>query len=235
MFDVTDDQFQVSVIERSMTTPVIVDLWAPWCGPCKTLGPLLEAAVAATSGAVELAKVNVDENPMISQAFKVQSIPAVFAISQGKVVNSFIGAKPEAEIVHFVASLQPAVDEISLLVTAGDEASLKKAVELDSTRFDAVAALAALLIDARRCAEAAQLLVPFTAREEAQDLLSLAVETEEALVQLFEATSAEFEGLLDKVKTDEIAKQRALELLELLPPADPRTVALRKRFSARLF
>ncbi|MEI7478858.1 MAG: thioredoxin domain-containing protein, partial [Actinomycetes bacterium] len=224
MFDVTDDQFQVSVIERSMTTPVIVDLWAPWCGPCKTLGPLLEAAVAATSGAVELAKVNVDENPMISQAFKVQSIPAVFAISQGKVVNSFIGAKPEAEIVHFVASLQPAVDEISLLVTAGDEASLKKAVELDPTRFDAVAALAALLIDARRCAEAAQLLVPFTALNEAQDLLSLAVETEEALVQLFEATSAEFEGLLDKVKTDEEAKQRALELLELLPPADPRTV-----------
>ena len=235
MFDVTDDQFQVSVIERSMTTPVIVDLWAPWCGPCKTLGPLLEAAVAATSGAVELAKVNVDENPMISQAFKVQSIPAVFAISQGKVVNSFIGAKPEAEIVHFVASLQPAVDEISLLVTAGDEASLKKAVELDPTRFDAVAALAGLLIDARRCAEAAQLLVPFTALNEAQDLLSLAVETEEALVQLFEATSAEFEGLLGKVKTDEEAKQRALELLEFLPPADPRTVALRKRFSARLF
>jgi putative thioredoxin len=235
MFDVTDDQFQASVIERSMTTPVIVDLWAPWCGPCKTLGPLLEAAVAATNGTVELAKVNVDENPMISQAFKVQSIPAVFAISQGKVVNSFIVAKPEAEIAHFVASLQPAVDEISLLITAGDESSLKKAVELDPSRFDAVSALAALLIEGRRCGEAAQLLVPFTALQAAQDLLSLAVETEEMLVQLFEATAVEFDGLLDQVKTDEVAKQRALELLELLPLADPRTISLRKRFSARLF
>lgn len=235
MTEVTDDMFQASVIERSMTTPVIVDLWAPWCGPCKTLGPMLEAAVAATQGAVEMVKVNVDENPAISQAFKVQSIPAVFAISEGKVVNSFIGAKPEAEIVHFVASLQPAVDEISMLVTAGDETSLRKAIELDALRFDAVEALAKLLIEQRRHAEAAQLLVPFTADPTAQDLLSLAVETEEALVALYEQTEGEFGPLLDLVKADESAKQRALELLEQLPGADPRTVALRKRLSARLF
>ena len=235
MTDVTDDMFQASVIERSMTTPVIVDLWAPWCGPCKTLGPLLEAAVAATNGAVELAKVNVDENPMISQAFQVQSIPAVFAIADGKVVNSFIGAKPEAEIVHFVASLQPQVDEVSLLISAGDEVSLNKAIELDPSRFDAVSALARVLIDLRRCAEAAQLLVPFTHDPRAQELLSWAVETEEALVALFADVSAEFDFLLDQVKTDEAAKQRALTLLDQLPAADLRTVALRKRLSTRLF
>ncbi len=78
--DVTDNTFQSDVLVRSNDVPVIVDLWAPWCGPCKTLGPMLERAVAGTNGAVELAKVNVDENPRIAQSFAVQSIPAVFAI-----------------------------------------------------------------------------------------------------------------------------------------------------------
>jgi putative thioredoxin len=172
---------------------------------------------------------------MIAQAFKVQSIPAVFAISQGKVVNSFLGAKPEAEIAHFVASLQPAVDEVTLLLSAGDEASLRKAVELDPLRFDAVAALATALIDRGRCAEAAQLLVPFADLAEAQALLTLAVEAEEALVQRFTATTAEFSQLLDQVKTDDEARVRALHLLDELPASDPRTVALRKQLSARLF
>jgi len=81
--DVTDDTFQTDVLARSTEVPVIVDLWAPWCGPCKTLGPMLERAVAATDGAVELAKVNVDDNPRIAQSFAVQSIPAVFAIRDG--------------------------------------------------------------------------------------------------------------------------------------------------------
>ena len=75
--DVTDQTFQQEVIERSHSVPVIVDLWAPWCGPCQTLGPILERTTDATNGQVVLAKVNVDENPQISGAFRVQSIPAV--------------------------------------------------------------------------------------------------------------------------------------------------------------
>src|SRR5258708_2453306 len=96
--DVTDATFQSAVLDRSVERPVIVDLWAPWCGPCVTLGPMIEAAVEATGGAVELVKVNVDENPQISAAFKVQSIPAVFAISGRQVVDTFVGALPAAQI-----------------------------------------------------------------------------------------------------------------------------------------
>ncbi|HWD25224.1 MAG TPA: thioredoxin, partial [Acidimicrobiales bacterium] len=103
--DVTDATFEATVLDRSVDRPVIVDLWAPWCGPCVTLGPMIEAAVDATEGAVELVKVNVDENPQISGAFKVQSIPAVFAISNRQVVDTFVGAIPEAQIKTFVNKL----------------------------------------------------------------------------------------------------------------------------------
>ena len=100
-------RFQTDVLERSDSVPVVVDLWAPWCGPCKTLGPMLEKAVADTGGAVELAKVNVDENPRVAAQFQVQSIPAVFAINDGKVVDQFIGALPEAQVTAFVAAAGP--------------------------------------------------------------------------------------------------------------------------------
>ena len=235
MIDVTDATFETDVVERSASTPVIVDLWAPWCGPCKTLGPMLESAVAATNGAVVLAKVNVDENPAISQAFKVQSIPAVFAIVDGKVVDSFIGAKPESELVHFVASLQPTLDEVALLMEAGDEVSLRKALELDPNRLQGILALAAILIEQRRSTEAAALLVPFLPDPEVEALLSSAVATEESLTAAFIEAAAEFDVLLETVKSDEAAKHRALVVLEGLPASDARTVALRKRFSARLF
>ena len=85
--DVTDATFQTEVLDRSQTTPVVVDLWAPWCGPCRQLGPIIEKVVDETEGKVVLAKVNVDENPQISQAFRVQGIPAVYALSGGTVVK----------------------------------------------------------------------------------------------------------------------------------------------------
>ncbi len=108
MADVTDVSFEADVIERSKTVPVVVDLWAPWCGPCKTLGPILDKVIGATGGRVELAKVNVDENPAVSQAFKVQSIPAVYAMRDGQVVDGFMGAQAEAEVQRFVDGLYDA-------------------------------------------------------------------------------------------------------------------------------
>ena len=119
MVDVTDVTFEEAVLKRSFEVPVVVDLWAPWCGPCTTLGPLLEQAVAATDGAVELAKVNVDENPTVSASFQVKSIPAVFAVRDGAVVDQFIGARPDAEVRAFVEALTPVQSEADLLAAAG--------------------------------------------------------------------------------------------------------------------
>ena len=92
----------VEVVEASKTVPVIVDFWAPWCGPCKTLGPALEAAVTAARGAVKMAKVNVDENQMIAGQLQVQSIPTVYAFWQGQPIDGFQGAVPGSEIEAFV-------------------------------------------------------------------------------------------------------------------------------------
>ncbi|HVF13340.1 MAG TPA: thioredoxin domain-containing protein, partial [Acidimicrobiales bacterium] len=98
MVDVTDATFEHDVLDRSVEVPVVVDLWAEWCGPCRTLGPIIERVVAATDGRVELVKVDVDANPRISATFDVKSIPAVFALRDRRVVDSFIGALPEAQV-----------------------------------------------------------------------------------------------------------------------------------------
>lgn len=100
--DVTEADFMTEVVEASKTTPVIVDFWAPWCGPCKTLGPALEAAVTAARGAVKMAKVNVDENQMIAGQLQVQSIPTVYAFWQGQPIDGFQGAVPGSEIDAFI-------------------------------------------------------------------------------------------------------------------------------------
>src|SRR5258708_32431529 len=96
--DVTDATFEAEVIAKSAEVPVVVDLWAPWCGPCRTLGPALERVIDRTEGRVVLTKVDTDQNPQVAAAFRVQSIPAVFALSNGEVVDHFIGAIPEEQI-----------------------------------------------------------------------------------------------------------------------------------------
>jgi len=97
--------FAADVLEASREVPVIVDFWAPWCGPCKTLGPSLEAAVEAAGGAVRLVKVNIDENPEIAQQLRIQSIPTVYAFKNGQPVDGFMGAIPDSQIKAFVAAL----------------------------------------------------------------------------------------------------------------------------------
>ena len=183
--DVTDATFQVDVLDRSNSVPVIVDLWAPWCEPCKTLGPILEKHCDATNGKVVLAKVNVDENPSISMAFQVQSIPAVFIIKDGAIMDRFVGVKPDHVIKELVEALVPL-----------GEASLQADADTDTD------------VGATREPE------PFVIKDDFDNELA---------------------GLLPQVKTDEVAKSRYLEILDIMGANDPRTVGHRRKLTAQLF
>lgn len=142
--DVSESNFQSAVLDRSHTVPVVVDFWAEWCAPCRQLGPLLERAVAARAGEVELVKVDVDANPGLARAFQVQGIPAVKAFRDGRVVSEFVGLQPPPAVDRFLDALLPS--KADALVEQGDEPSLRAALELEPSRADAAVALARILV-----------------------------------------------------------------------------------------
>jgi putative thioredoxin len=232
--DVTDATFERDVIERSTQVPVVVDLWAEWCGPCRTLGPILEKVSGETQGKVELAKVDTDANPRVAQAFRVQSIPFVVAIKDRQPVGSFLGAQGEAYVRDFVAQLLPTEEEgeVAKLLAAGDEDSLRRALELDPDHEGVIVALAHLMVEADRPDEALELIARIPESPETRHVAALARHGGELTGSDIDA---ELTALLEQVKDDADARQRFLDLLELLGPDDPRTSQYRRQLTARIY
>jgi putative thioredoxin len=235
MSDVTDATFERDVIQRSHEVPVVVDLWAEWCGPCRTLGPIIEKVVGDTGGKVELAKIDIDANPQVASAFQVQSIPAVYGLKDGKVVDGFMGAQPEQVVSEFVSKLLPTEEEteVEALVRAGDEASLRRALELEPGNEPAILGLAELLVGAGSTDEALALLDRIPETPDVRRVRALA--RVEAGGGAGDDIGGRLDALLEKVKEDDEARQQFVDLLELLGPDDPRTRDYRKALTARLY
>jgi putative thioredoxin len=233
MVDVTDATFENDVMQASRSAAVVVDLWAPWCGPCKTLGPILEKVIDETKGQVVLAKVNVDENPAISQAFKVQSIPAVFALKDGRIIDGFVGAQGEAAVRDFVERLLPTdvESEIDQLLAAGDEESLRLVLDIDPGHAVAIVKLGEILVHSDRGDEALALLERIPETADTRRIAALARVASRWSAMSRPSSTRCCRGS----RTDEEARQEYLDILELLGPDDPRTATYRRRLTSALF
>lgn len=181
--DSSDATFAEDVIQASTEVPVIVDFWAPWCEPCKQLGPSIEKIVTAAAGAVKLVKINIDENPAIAQQLRIQSIPAVYAFKDGQPVDGFVGALPESKIKEFVEKLagaigptaaEEAAEQAALALSTGDFAQAAglygEVLRLDSANVAAMAGLAQCYIgsgDLERAAQTLELIAPDNAKDPA--------------------------------------------------------------------
>ena len=206
VFDAVEGDFDRLVVERSRTLPVVVDFWAEWCAPCRSLGPVLERAVSARAGKVELAKVDVDANGALAARHRVQGIPAVKAFHDGRVVNEFTGALPAPEVERFLDALVPSEAEelATRAAAADDEEGLRRALELDPRQAPAAIALARLLLargEPDAALEVAEPLAP-------TDFLCAQL-TARARLELAGDPPAEAFAALD-----EADHERALELLQ---------------------
>ena len=170
VLDASDATFQTDVIERSRELPVVVDFWAPWCGPCRVLGPTLETIAYERAGEVQLVKINVDENPGVATSYQVQGIPAVKAFRNGEVVSEFVGALPEPQVRSFFDSIVPsAADQavaaaehaLSIDQPGAARLHLEHALEQDPDHRGASAALAGILLAEGEIARARELAARF--------------------------------------------------------------------------
>ncbi|HEY7890582.1 MAG TPA: tetratricopeptide repeat protein [Solirubrobacteraceae bacterium] len=243
LVDVTETDFEREVIDRSRSTPVVVDFWASWCGPCRQLGPLLEQAAAAREGQVVLAKVDTDANPRLAQTFQIRGIPAVKAFLDGRVVDEFVGVKSRDEVESFFDGLSPS--EADVLVARGGEDDLRRALELEPGRADASVALARTLIARGERDQALALLDPIHGSFQADGLLArLRLEQDGLLGDAFAALDrAELQRALDLLleaitvengRRDDI-RQVIIGELDLLGAEHPLAGETRRRLASVLY
>jgi putative thioredoxin len=258
VIEATDANFEQVVVEASKERPVLVDLWAAWCGPCRTLGPLLEKVAAERDGAFLLAKLDVDANPMVASMFGVQSIPTVIAFRDGQPVTGFVGAYPEPAVNEFVDSLLPteadlAAEGARAVADAGDvegaEAGFREALEKDPDNAEAKVGLGRILVERGELEAARELVRPLLPDPEAERVMAIArvrewgsVEGAGALASAQRlAARGEWPEALDAMlacvrgEDRDAARAAMVDVFAVLGDEDPIVPEYRRRLASALF